>query len=443
MKLHNYQEKAIKHVESCNNPILSIGCGLGKTAAMLHYIDRHRPRTLCIVAPKRVAETVWKQEAAKWGLQWLADKLTIVSGSKKKRDQIVMSYDYLVIGRDNLQDVAGLRFDLLVLDELTSFKNHTSKRSEACYSIKADKKIGLTGTFLTNGAIDCFGQFCAVGIGGSDAMSTRERNGNFYKWRAMNFRDTLAGSGLQFQSWKLVRPLSELLERVQPNIFTLDSKDWLEIPKVQYIEHYVELTAPEMNEYLRLNTMLNCHLDGEVVSFSENQKFAKLQTLCNGFVYGQDNEPVRSAYSTKLDEVVAFVDQCAGEGEQVLLFYAFKEEKQWLEEKLKAAHLKFTDVKNPRFMQKWEDGEVDVLLAHPASAGHGLNLQNGGRICVWSTITYDFELWAQANARLARQGQQRGVQIHTFMAAKTVELKKYKALREKGVISNEFVELTK
>ena len=160
-------------------------------------------------------------------------------------------------------------------------------------------------------------------------------------------------------------------------------------------------------------------------------------------MYGQDGEPVRSAYSTKLDEVVAFVDQCAGEGEQVLLFYAFKEEKQWLEEKLKAAHLKFTDVKNPRFMQKWEDGEVDVLLAHPASAGHGLNLQNGGRICVWSTITYDFELWAQANARLARQGQQRGVQIHNFMAAKTVELKKYKALREKGVISNEFVELTK
>ena len=129
MKLHNYQEKAIKHIESCNNPILSIGCGLGKTAAMLHYIDRHRPRTLCIVAPKRVAETVWKQEAEKWGLKWLADKLTIVSGSKKKRDQIVMSSDYLIIGRDNLQDVAGLRFDVLILDELTSFKNHTSKRS--------------------------------------------------------------------------------------------------------------------------------------------------------------------------------------------------------------------------------------------------------------------------------------------------------------------------
>lgn len=441
MKLHNYQERIIDFCSSQTSAILSVGLGLGKTAAVLHYIDRHRPKRLLIVAPKRVAETVWKQEATKWGLSYLADKLQIVAGSKGKREKIIRENNYIVIGRDNLDDVAGLEFDLLILDELTSFKNHSSNRSNACYSIKAAKRIGLTGTFLTNGAIDCYGQFLAVGLGG--VMTRKERESNFYRWRATHFRDELQGSGLQFQKWKLITPLDELLRKVKGNIFTLDSKDWLDIPKVQYVEHYINLNEKEMTEYLRLNTMLNCELDGEVVAFSENQKFAKLQTLCGGFVYADNGEPIRSEFSTKLDAVVDFVDRCAGEGEQVLLFYAFREEKTWIEEKLKKAHLKFTDVKDRNFIQKWEGGEVNVLMAHPASAGHGLNLQKGGRICVWSSITYDFELWAQANARLARQGQTLGVQIHSFMAARTVEIKKYKALNEKDGVSNEFINLTK
>jgi SNF2 family DNA or RNA helicase len=230
---------------------------------------------------------------------------------------------------------------------------------------------------------------------------------------------------------------------VKKNIFTLDSADWLEIPAVEYVQHSVELTMPEMDEYLRLNTMLNVRLDDEVVSFNEAQKFAKLQTLCNGFVYTDDGEAVRSVHSTKLDEVVDFVAQCAGEGERVLLFYAFKEEKAWLEEKLKREHIKFTDVKDKRFIEKWEAGDIDVLLAHPASAGHGLNLQAGGRMCVWSTIPYDYEIFSQANARLARQGQTRGVQIHSFIAAGTVEPKKFISLTEKSKILQEFIDLTK
>jgi len=127
----------------------------------------------------------------------------------------------------------------------------------------------------------------------------------------------------------------------------------------------------------------------------------------------------------------------------VLLFYAFKEEKAWLEEKLKREHLKFTDVKDKRFIEKWEAGDIDVLLAHPASAGHGINAQYGGRICVWSTITYDLELWLQANARLARQGQTRGVQIHSFIASGTVEPRKFISLTEKSKILQEFIDLTK
>ena len=440
MKLHNYQQRAIDFCRARQSVILSVGLGLGKTASVLHYIDKVKPASLLIVAPKRVAEHVWRQEAEKWGLAELAERLAIVAGGKAKRQKIIQSNDFLIIGRDNLADVAGMSFDLLVMDELTSYKNPMSNRTDFICSIKAKQRIGLTGTFLTNGAMDCFGQFVAVGIGGE--MSKKERTKQFYSWRAAHFQDLLAGAGLQFHKWKLVTPLDQLIARAKPNIFTLDSKDWLDIPAVEYIQHEVELSGAEMNEYLKLNTMLNCTLDDEIVSFNENQKFAKLQTLCDGFVYIDDTVQ-RSEYSTKLDEVCDFVDRAVGEGEQVLLFYAFREEKTWLEEKLKKLHITFTDVKDKRFMEKWNGGEVNALLAHPASAGHGLNLQKGGRICVWSTIPFDYEHWMQANARLARQGQKNGVQIHSFIAKNTVEKNKYLALRKKEAIAKEFIEITK
>jgi len=440
MKLHNYQHRAIEFCRTTDKAILSIGCGLGKTASILHYIDEVKPASVLIVAPKRVCEQVWRQESSKWGLTEIANKLTIVAGTKAKRRKLIQSSDYLIIGRDNLADVAGMSFDLLIMDELTSFKNPQSNRTDAICSIKAEKRIGLTGSFLTNGAIDCFGQFAAMWFGGQ--MTKKERVSAFYRWRATHFQDLLAGSGLQFHKWKLVTPLEQLIKNVRQNIFTLDSRDWLEIPEVQYFEHYVELSEHEMNEYLKLNTMLNCTLDDEIVSFNENQKFAKLQTLADGFVYVNDTVQ-RSEYSTKLDEVCDFVDRAVSEGEQVLLFYAFREEKAWIEEKMNKLHLKFTDVKDKNFMQKWNDGEVEVLLSHPASSGHGLNLQFGGRICVWSTIPFDFEHWMQANARLARQGQRRNTQIHSFMAKNTVEKQKYLSLMKKSKVLQDFIDITK
>jgi len=441
MKLHNYQRRAIEFCRQTDKAILAIGMGLGKSAAILHYIDETKPAGLLIVAPKRVAEQVWKQEAEKWGLKEIADRLTIVAGTKAKRRQLIQSSNYLIIGRDNLADVAGMSFDLLVMDELTSYKNPMSNRTDFICSIKANQRIGLTGTFLTNGAMDCFGQFVAVGIGGQ--MTKKERSSAFYRWRAAHFQDLLAGAGLQFHKWKLVTPLDQLIARAKPNIFTLDSKDWLDIPAVEYIQHEVELSGAEMNEYLKLNTMLNCTLDDEIVSFNENQKFAKLQTLCDGFVYIDDTVQ-RSEYSTKIDEVCDFVDRAVNEGEQVLLFYAFREEKKWLEEKLKKLHITFTDVKDKHFMEKWNGGEVQVLIGHPASAGHGLSMHLGGaRIMVFSTIPYDYEHFAQACGRLMRQGQKRNTQIHSFLAKNTVEKQKYLSLMKKSKVLQDFIDITK
>jgi len=440
MKLHEYQIRSKDFCHNNVNAILSVGCGLGKTAATLHFIQESKPTSLLIVAPKLVAREVWKQEAAKWQLTRLSECLTIVQGTKAQRQKLINSSRHLIISRDNLEDVRGMDFETLIIDELSSFKNFASNRTDAICSINAKRIIGLTGTFITNGAIDMFGQFCAVGFGGK--MTAKQREQNFYRWRATHFKDALQGSGLAFQKWQLTTPMEQLIARVKDKIFTLDSKDWLDIPEVSFVEHYVELTAPEMTEYLKMNTMLNCELSGEIVSFNENQKFAKLQTIVDGFVY-IDDEVVRSEHSTKIDAVCDFVDRAVSEGEQVFLLYAFREEKVWLEEKLKNLHIKFTDVKDKAFLQKWESGEVDVLLGHPASCGHGISLNKGGRIQVWSTLPFDYELFAQANCRLARQGQKKAVQIHIFMGKDTVESGKLKNLIKKSDILEEFINITK
>ena len=447
MKLFNYQKRTVDFCKTKSNVILSVSMGLGKTAAVLHYIDKAKPKSLLIVAPKFVALNVWRQEAAKWNLTELADKLTIVQGTKAKRMKLIQSSRYLIVTRDNLNDVRDMEVDLLVMDELTSFKNHTSQRSDAIYSIKAKQRIALTGTLITNSAVDLFGQFMAVGYG--NELSKRDRNQAFYRWRGRHFVDLLAGSGLQFHKWKLITPMDELIAKVRPSIFTLDSKDWLEIPEVEYITHTVTLSSVEMNEYMRLNTMLSVQLGDEMVAFSENQKFAKLQTLCNGFVYVDDvksglREVKRSDYSTKLDQVVEFVGRAVNEGEQVLLFYAFIEEKKWIQEKLKKEHITFTGSDDKKFIQKWNDREIDVLVLQPNSCGHGLNLHlSGARLIVWSSLPFDIELWSQANARLMRQGQNRGVQIHSFMALNTMEPKKYTDLNKKQELLQEFIDLTK
>lgn len=443
LKLKNYQQKIIDRCFLNDRLILSVGMGLGKTAPVLHYIAESKPATCLIVAPKRVAETVWLQEAEKWGLMDVADKMIIVAGTKKQRKTALEdpTRPYKIIGRDNVQDVKNNAFNVLILDELTSFKNHESKRSLCVQSIRAQRVIGLTGTFLANGAIDIFGQASAV------KLFDNSRRSNFYQWRSRFFKDKLAGSGLQFQKWVLNVPMPEVLKDIQRNIFTLDSDDWLEIPEVEHVAHEVKLSEIEMNRYRDLQAFLHFEIDGEHVAFDAAQKFAKLQTLCNGFVYEQISEADRvvrrGECSTKLLEVADFCEQCAGEGERVLLFYSFVEEAIWLSELLKERHLKFCSPKDKRFLEKWESGEIDVLMAHPASAGHGLNLQHGGRICVWSSLTYNFEYFAQANARLARTGQSRGVQIHYFCASGTVEVEQMLALRKKEKENKEFINLTK
>ena len=166
MTLHDYQKRCADFIAAHTNCILSVDMGLGKTAAVLEYIRRCDPSTVLIVAPKRVAENNWHTEAIKWGLDEIYSKMIVCAGTAKKRGLALKdaAHPYKIISRDNIKDCKGLSFDLLVIDELTSFKSIDAARTKAVMSIKAKRKVGLTGTFLANGAIDIYGQAASVGL---------------------------------------------------------------------------------------------------------------------------------------------------------------------------------------------------------------------------------------------------------------------------------------
>lgn len=436
MRLHEYQERAVQYIVEHANCILSVDMGLGKTAAVLHFIQRMKPTSVLIIAPKRVAETTWKQEAEKWMMQDVADKMVIVSGTVARRRKALddQNRPYKIISRDNVKDVQDSDYSLLVIDELTAFKNIESKRTKAVLSINAERKVGLTGTFLANGAIDIYGQCAAVGV----------RYGcNFYAWRATYFRDALQGSGLAFHKWKLQVPIDDILEPIKDRVFTLTAADYLDIPPVTHTRHDVELDAETMKAYQELDAFLGFEMNEDTLTVAEGAKYAKLQTLCNGFVYDCKGKAIRSGKSAKLEAVADFVAECKDAGEPVLLFYAYREEAIWLHEILTERGVRVESVQRAGFLNRWNAGEIECLFAHPASAGHGLNLQHGGRVIVWSSLTYNYEYYAQANARLARQGQQRNVQIHYFLTQNTCEPRVWSALQRKDQEQQVFLKTTK
>ena len=428
MELRPYQKRIANWLCNHAHACLSVGMGLGKTASVLHFLDYTRRlyplATTLIVAPKRVAETVWMQEAEKWELWPLrANMLLVTAKNKQDADS---NAPVKIVSRDNVGLFAGKHFDILVMDELTSFKNLKSQRTKAVLSIDADRRIGLTGTFAPNGLLDTYAQLAACGIASPD-------DGDYYAWRGRWFVNVNQGRAVAFPSWKPRHGTTAetALAPYLQDIITLTTEDYLQLPKMQTRTVEVDLTKEERKAYDELIATLHFSLPDGLDDFtvSEKARFAKVQTLCSGFVYDRDGDwsddgVVRiKGGGAKIAEAVEFCCRAAGEGESVLLFYNYRETALWLGEELKKAGLRFASVKgsNLDWLSKWNAGELDVLVANPASAGHGLNLQQGGHIVLWLELTYNYEYYAQANARLHRTGQTQPVQVWHFVAKDTVD----------------------
>jgi len=447
MKLEEYQQRAVTFLTQHPRAVLSMDMGLGKTAVIIEALNRLGVRRALIVAPKRVALTVWSAEAKKWNdpHEW-----TVIKGTpsqravlwRRKTARTVCSYEQLA-------EAPTLDFEAVVFDELTRLKHVTSKRFLYALGIKTAIRWGLTGTLLPNGAIDLFGQLAALGI--YQATPHTHRRGKtyipeFFRWRATYFEDLNAFSGLPFHRWRILPPytLQSILEPVKGQIFTLRGEDYATLPPMRTLYHPHTLSEKERARYMDAKTLLRVEDEERIIALNDKSTFQKLQTLCSGFIYDPDtHRPVWSGASSKLEAVSDTVSSMVGEGEQVLLFYAFRAEAAYLKTRLEKEGVAVVTPEEKDFLDRWNSCTADVLLAHPASCGHGLNLQHSGcRLLVWASLTFDLELWLQASARLHRRGQTAPVDMYVFYARATVEEYALRALQKKSAVLTDFKTLT-
>lgn len=434
---YEYQQTAIKWI--INNPRcgLFLDMGLGKTVSTLTAIqqlmdDCEVSRTL-VVAPKKVAETTWTTEAQKWDhLKSL--KVAKVMGTEKQRKlALAEKADVYVIGRDSFVWLVGifggmLPFDVLVIDELTSFKSSKSNRFKAMRMATptAKRVIGLTGTPAPNGLIDLWAQMYCIDMGerlGRSVTKYRETYFETHKWNNIIVRCNVK------------KGYDEVIRKKIADIcLSMQAKDYLQLPDLINHTIKVQLSTATMQAYTKFEREKVLQFQDEhqgetanVLAQSAAGLMNKLSQFANGAIY-DDEKNVHHVHDEKLDRLAEIIE--AANGSSVLVFYQYKHDAARIAEKFnKAYRVKvYTDEKQ---LIEWNAGQVDILLAHPASTAFGLNMQDGGHYIVWFGTGWNLELYQQANARLHRQGQQYPVQVYNLVCSGTVDERAEAALENK------------
>ena len=429
---HPYQQYAIDRIVEQDHVGLLLDMGLGKTVITLTAIDQLLYDYLAVshvlvIAPKKVAEATWQTEARKWDhLQRL--RISTALGTAKERMAAVESTsDIVVINRENvpwLVDQVGSRwpFDMLVVDESSSFKNPSAARFKALRRVlpRASRVVILTGTPAPNGIMDIWAQIYLLDRGerlGRYISHYRERYFDFNPWRHE------------------YSPKPGAFEAVQNKIgdlcVSMSAADYLAMPELITDDMPVELDPVARKQYQQLEREMILELDEEnVTALSAATLTGKLLQLCGGAVYDAAGQAHR-IHTAKLDALDELLEQL--HGEPVLLFYGFRHEIPTILNRLHSANpdrrVRMLDCAEDA--DAWNWGEVDVLLAHPASCAYGLNLQQGGHHVIWYTLTWSLELYQQANARLHRQGQEKPVIVHRLLVRGGVDEDVAKALEGK------------
>ena len=388
--------------------------------------DRFEVSRVLVIAPKRVAEDTWTREHKKWDhLREL--RISEVLGTAAQRLRALeQDADVYVIGRDNvvwLVDHYSKKkhwpFDMIVIDELSSFKNPQAKRFRALRKILGvtQRVVGLTGTPSPNGLMDLWAQVYLLDRG--------ERLGRTIgAYREKYFRAG-ARNGYVVYKWEPLKGAKEQIEeKISDICVSMSAADYLTLPERIDNVIPVKLTDAEMELYKRMeqDQLLQIE-DSDVVALNAAAVMTKLLQIANGSVYSMDGTVV-NIHDAKLEALQEIIDTTDS---PVLVFYSFKHDLDKILEAVSGARV----LNGPEDIRDWNDGKVRVLLAHPASVGYGLNLQEGGHTIVWYGLTWSLELYQQANARLYRQGQEKPVIIHHLIAEGTVDEQAMAALQAK------------
>ena len=444
---HEYQRFATEYIETHPVAAVLLDMGLGKTSITLTALnnllfDSFEVCRILVIAPLRVARNTWGAEIEKWDhLKGL--KYSVAVGTETERMAALRKKaDIYLINRENVQWLIAessipFDFDMVVVDELSSFKNHQTKRFKALMKVRPKVKriVGLTGTPSSNGLMDLWAEFRLLDMG--------ERLGRFIgQYRTSYFRPDKQNGQVVFSYKPLQGAEKQIYGKISDITISMKSTDHLQMPELVNSRYTVYLSERENSRYAELKEELVLQLpDGEITAANAASLSGKLSQMANGAVYTDAGETV-AIHERKLDALEDIIE--AANGKPVLVAYWFKHDLERISERLKNLHIPFSRLDTDGSIRKWNAGEIPVVLIHPASAGHGLNLQSGGNTLVWFGLTWSLELYQQTVARLWRQGQaSETVVVQHIIAEGTIDERIMKALSEKDTTQAALIDAVK
>lgn len=421
-------------------------CGCGKTVITLTAIeelmrDRFEVRKVLVICPIRVAQ-VWADEIAKWGhLQGLRYSIAVGSASER-RYALNQDADIYIINRDVVpwlvEEYGGeWKWDMLVLDELSSFKNPQAKRFKAILAIRSlvRRVVGLTGTPSSNGLMDLWAEYRLLDLG--------ERLGRFIsRYRQEYFRPDKTNGQIVYSYAPLPGAEERIYQKISDITISMRCTDHLCMPELVSAPYEVALSPDERKRYNAMKKEMVLSLkDGEVTAANAASLSGKLVQMANGAVYSDSGE-VAEIHGRKLDALEDLIE--AQNGKPVLVAYWYKHDLKRIEQRLREMGVSYRRIDTEESIHQWNAKRIAVGLIHPASAGHGLNLQGGGSTLIWFGLTWSLELYIQTNARLWRQGQvSRTVVIQHIITKGTIDERIMAALQRKEVTQSSLIDAVK
>lgn len=440
-KPYEYQEYATRFIQTHEVSAIFLDCGMGKSVITLTAIKRllakGKARRVLVVAPLRVAQTTWPDEIQKWDHLKGLTYAVAVGNEEKRKAALAKKADITIINRENVEWLVAKSgqkwcYDTVVLDELSSFKSYQAKRFKYLLKVRpfVSRIVGLTGTPASNGLMDLWAEFRVLDLG--------ERLGRYItRYREAYFKPDKRNAQVVFSYKPLPGAEERIYEKISDITISMKAKDYLHLPELVFNDVFVKLDEKAERAYAEFKTDMVVELKGEEIDAVNAAVLSnKLLQMANGAIYAEDGKVIR-IHDKKLDALEDMLE--SANGKPVLVAYWFKHDLQRIKERFPLAR----EIKTAEDIRAWNNGEIAMGLIHPASAGHGLNLQRGGSTIIWFGLTWSLELYQQLNARLYRQGQKETVIIHHILTEGTMDERVLRAVGEKDKTQSELIDAVK
>lgn len=444
---HEYQKVAIHFIEEKPVAAIFLSMGLGKTSITLSAInglmfDSFEIHRVLVIAPIRVGKFSWPDELEKWDHLSDLTFAVAIGTPEQRRAALDAGADITIINRENTQWLveqvgSSWPFDMVVIDELSSFKNHKAKRFRALLQVRSKIKriVGLTGTPAANGLMDLWAEFRLLDMG--------ERLGRFIGRFRLKYFEPERMNGPIVYSYRLLPGAEDAIyDAISDITISMEAKDHIKMPDLIETEYPVYLEPDEQEKYKELSEKFVLDLpETDITAANAGVLCGKLSQMANGSIYDETGEyyHIHDAKLNALEDIIE-----SANGKPLLIAYWFRSDKERIEARLKEKGLAYELLEKDDAIRKWNEGKVPIALIHPASAGHGLNLQTGGSTIIWFGLTWSLELYQQTVARLWRQGQRdKTVVVMHIVTKGTMDEEILDALRTKDMTQKRLIDAVK